>query len=48
MLVKNTSYNGFHNGVWPPTNYTTWVVEHVELSICKKNTSLRKEFQLLQ
>ena len=29
MCVKNTTYNGCDNGVWSPTNYTTWVVEHV-------------------
>ena len=34
------------NGVWSPTNYTTWVVEHVELPIGRTNTPLRKEFSL--
>ena len=29
-----------------PTNYTTWVVEHVELLIGKMNTPLRKEYPL--
>mgnify|MGYP006948246581 FL=1 len=46
MCVKNTTYNGCDNGVWSPTNYTTWVVEHVELPIGKTNTPLRKEFPL--
>ena len=41
MCVKNSD-----NGVWSPTNYTTWVVEHVELPIGKTNTPLRKEFPL--
>ena len=27
-------------------NYTTWVMEHVELPIAKTNTPLRKEFPL--
>ena len=44
--MKNTTYNGCHNGVWSPINYTTWVVEHVELPIGKMNTPLRKEFTL--
>ena len=34
------------NGVWSPTNYTTWVVEIVELPIGKMNTPLRNEFPL--
>ena len=46
MCVKNATYNGCDNGVWSPTNYTTWVVEHVELPIGKTNTPLRKEFSL--
>ena len=44
MCVKNNTYNGCDNGVGSPTNYTTWVVEHVELPIGKTNTPLRKEF----
>ena len=40
MCVKNTTYNGCK------TNYTTWVVEHVELPIGKTNTPPRKEFPL--
>ena len=46
MCVKNTTYNGCDNGVWSPTNYITWVVEHVELPIGKTNTPLSKEFPL--
>ena len=46
MCVKNTTYNGCDYGVWSPTNYTTWVVEHVESPIGKTNTPLRKEFPL--
>ena len=45
-MCETTTYNGRHNGVCSPTNYTTWVVEHVELPICKTNTPLRKEFPL--
>ena len=44
MCVENTTYNGRDNGVWSPTNYTTWVVEHVEFPIDKMNTPRRKEF----
>ena len=46
MCVKNTTYNKCDNGVWSPTNYSTWVVEHVELPIDKTNTPPRKEFSL--
>ena len=46
MCVTNTTYNESHNGVWSPTNYTTLVVEHVELPIGKTNTPLREEFSL--
>ena len=46
MCVKNTTYNGCDNGVWLPTNYTTWVVEHVELPIGKTNIPPRKGFPL--
>ena len=46
MCVKNTTYNGCDNVVWSPTNYTTWVVEHVKLPIGKTNTPLRKIFPL--
>ena len=46
MCVKSTTYNGCDNGVWSPTNYTTWVMEHVELPIGKTNNPLRKEFPL--
>ena len=44
MCVKNTTCNGCDNGIWSPTNYTTWVVEHAELPIGK--ITLRKEFPL--
>ena len=37
MYVKNTTYNGFHHGVW---SLTAVVVEHVELVIGKKTLSL--------
>ena len=37
---------GVPNVVWSSTNYTTWVVEHVELPIGEMNTPLRKEFPL--
>ena len=33
MCVKNSTYNGRDNEVWSPTNYTTWVVEYVFLSL---------------
>ena len=46
MCVKNTTYNGCDNEVWSPTNYTTWVMDHVKLSIGKTNTPPRKEFPL--
>ena len=40
-------YNGYHNKVWSPTNYTTlhglWNT-YVELPIGKTNIPLRKEF----
>ena len=41
-VCKNTTYNGCDNVVWSPTNYTTWVVEGVELPIGKTNTPPRK------
>ena len=47
VCVKNSTYNGCDNGVWSPTNYTTYVVEHVELPRGKTNTPLRKEFLLV-
>ena len=47
MCVKNTTYNRCDNGVWSPINYTTQVVEHVELPIGKTNTPPRKEFPLV-
>ena len=43
---KHNYINKCDNGIWSPTNYTTWVVEHVELPIGKTNTPLRKEFPL--
>ena len=46
MCVKNTTYNGHDIVVWSHSNYTTWVVEHVEFPIGKMNTPLRKEFPL--
>ena len=46
MCVKNTTYYDCDNVKWSPTNYTTWVVEHVELPIGKTNTPPRKEFPL--
>ena len=42
MLLKQDRVNV----VWSPTNYTAWVVKHVELPIGKTNTPLRKEFPL--
>ena len=48
MCAKNTPYNGYgcDNEVWSPTNYITWLVEHVELPIGKTNTPPRKELPL--
>ena len=38
MYEKNiVTYNGCHNGIWSPTNYTTWVMEHVERDRCRVN-----------
>ena len=48
MCVKNTTYNGCDNVVWSPTNYITWVVEHVELPIGKTNTPPRTKFSIAQ
>ena len=46
MCVKNITYNGCDDVVWSPTNYTTWVVERVELPIGKRTTPPRKEISL--
>ena len=46
MCVKKITYNGCDNIVWSPTNYSTWVLEGIELPIGKMNTPPRKEFPL--
>ena len=41
-MWKNTTYNGCHKGDGHPL--TKWEVEHVDLSIGKTNSQLKKEF----